>query len=91
MPNQVSACFKSPTFFFAYGTAFFLAITYPLLWAVLKRNPLTWMVTYIFNDLPLLLLIVGWACLVVAALATVKSQTIKANTRTRKVRQYYFQ
>jgi len=82
---KVSSCFKSPTFFFAYGTAFFMAITYPLLWTVLKRNPIIWMVTYIAYSPPLLLLLVSWASLVIAALATVKSQTTKANTRTRKI------
>ena len=63
-----------------------MAITYPLLWTVLKRNPIIWMVTYIAYSPPLLLLLVSWASLVIAALATVKSQTTKANTRTRKVR-----
>jgi len=82
---RASSCFKSPTFFFAYGTAFFMAATYPLLWLVLKRNPLLWVLTHILSTATLPSLIALWGAMVAAALATVQAQTSKANTRTRKI------
>ena len=71
--------------------AFFMAATYPLLWLVLKRNPLLWVLTHILSTATLPSLIVLWGAMVAAALATVQAQTSKANTRCRTIADFFTQ
>lgn len=83
--TRISSCFKSSTFFLAFATAFFCALTYPLLWLKLKRNPVFWVLEYVLNRMDVLILLLAWAALVLAALIVVKRQKEKATTSVRKV------
>ena len=67
-----------------------MAATYPLLWLVLKRNPLLWVLTHILSTATLPSLIVLWGAMVAAALATVQAQTSKANTRCRTIAHFFY-
>ena len=76
---------RSSTYFFAYTIAFFLAITYPMMWIFLQREPFLWLLNHVLADLNLVMLLGFWLSLVAVTLVVVQLRTTKATTVTRKV------
>jgi len=78
------AFINSSTVFYLSGSSMILGLTLPYLWIRLMRNPVGWIIEYIWTTRHLLLLFFLWILCTLAAVLLVTKRSAKASTAYRK-------